>query len=415
MRKGAFLGIDCGTSGVRAVVIDAAGAVLFETAKTMPASRRGDDGSITQDPADWATAVDQVIARLPEPAAIAAVAIDGTSGTILAVDADGVPLSAGHMYNDPSAGERADAIRAAAPRESAAHGATSPLARLLALQQRCPTAAHILHQADWLAGRLTGRWGVSDDNNALKSGWDPVSRTWPDWMDGLGVRREWLPEVLQPGAVIGPVRGGPLQGAKVCAGTTDGCASFLATGAETAGDGVTALGSTLTIKLLLAAPVFAPEFGIYSHRIGDRWLAGGASNSGGDALKRFIAVDKMAALADRIDARRPTGRHWHPLPGRGERFPVNDPQMEFAPSDLPDDEVTLFQALLEGVAAVEKHAYDRLQEMGGTSLRTVRTVGSGAANAAWTAIRQRTIGVAFEPALSTEAAYGTARLAADLC
>ena len=258
------------------------------------------------------------------------------------MDENGTPLSPGHMYNDPSAADRADAIRQAAPAESAAHGATSPLARMLALQSTHANATRILHQADWLAGRLTGRWGVSDDNNALKTGWDPVSGRWPVWMDGLGARRAWLPEVVRPGDSLGTVRDGPLAGATVRAGTTDGCASFLATGAETAGDGVTALGSTLTIKLLLAAPVFAPECGIYSHRIGDRWLAGGASNSGGDALKRFIDVEKMPALSEWIEVDRPTGRQWHPLPGKGERFPVNDPEMEFAPSDLPDDEVVLF-------------------------------------------------------------------------
>ena len=76
----------------------------------------------------------------------------------------------------------------------------------------------------------------------------------------------------------------------VVAGTTDGCAAFLASGASEAGDGVTSLGTTLTLKLLSATPVFAPQFGVYSHRIGDQWLAGGASNSGGGVLASLFSA-----------------------------------------------------------------------------------------------------------------------------
>ena len=95
---------------------------------------------------------------------------------------------------------------------------------------------------------------------------------------------ELLPEVLEPGAWLGGLsdaaaaRFGLEPGTRVLAGTTDGCASFLATGASEAGDGVSALGSTLTIKLLSDRPVFSPESGVYSHRINDLWLAGGASS-----------------------------------------------------------------------------------------------------------------------------------------
>ena len=70
----------------------------------------------------------------------------------------------------------------------------------------------------------------------------------------------------------------------ICAGTTDGVASFIATRAAAPGDAVTSLGTTLVLKLLSDKPIFAPAQGVYSHRLGDRWLAGGASNTGGGAL-----------------------------------------------------------------------------------------------------------------------------------
>ena len=85
----------------------------------------------------------------------------------------------------------------AAPPESGAHGATSPLARLLRLQRgpsrRPPTRCT---RPTGSPAASLGRMGVSDENNALKLGYDPVSRAWPAWLDELGVRRELLPEVV---------------------------------------------------------------------------------------------------------------------------------------------------------------------------------------------------------------------------
>jgi sugar (pentulose or hexulose) kinase len=336
---------------------------------------------------------------------------------LLLTDGRGVPLAPAGMYNDASAGHLAERIAAAAPPESGAHGATSPLARLLVLQNQYPEARHALHQADWIVARLTGRQGWSDENNALKLGYDPVARQWPDWLGALGVRRELLPAVVAPGTPLGPLRSGLAAslglgpGCMVVAGTTDGCASFLATGAEIVGAGVTVLGTTLTLKLVSDAPVFAPEHGVYSHRLGDRWLVGGASNSGGKALLRFFTAERMAELTPLLRPNQPTGRHWHPLPGRGERFPVADPDLVFEPVPPEADEARLFQALLEGIAEVEARAYALLAQLGGPPLRSVRTVGGGAANTAWMAIRQRLLQVPMRPPVSLEPAYGTALLA----
>lgn len=413
-----YLGIDVGTSGVRGIAIDDDGAIVAQASRPMPAPVP-ENGVLAQDPDVWWRAVEAVLTESGStvPGRIVSLAVDGTSGTLLLADEEGRPLAPGRMYNDASGAALAPRIKEVAPPKSGAHGATSPLARLLLLQPDHPQARHALHQADWIAGRLTGRMGVSDENNALKLGYDPVRREWPAWLDALGVRRELLPKVQAPGTPIGPVlpelaeRFGLSLGSRVVAGTTDGCASFLATGADEIGDGVTALGSTLTIKMLADRPVFAPAYGVYSHRLGDRWLVGGASNTGGKALLRFLTVERMAELTPLLRLDQPTGLHWHPLPGQGERFPVADPDMTFDPEPLPDDELTLFQGLLEGIAQVEARAYALLRKLGGPPLRSVRTVGGGAANPGWTAIRANLLRVPMLPAISTEAAYGSARLA----
>lgn len=410
---GRYLGIDVGTSGVRATVIDTAGRVVHESRAPLPAPQAQANGGRTQDAELWRHALDRVIAEIAADTRVSRLAIDGTSGTLLLTNARGVPLGPARMYNDASASQHAERIKRAAPPESGAHGATSPLARLVVMQAAQPDAVHALHQADWLAATLTGRFGLSDDNNALKLGWDPVARAWPAWLDQLGVRRALLPEVVTPGAPLGVVQTGPLEGTTVVAGTTDGCASFLATGARAIGDAVTALGSTLTVKLLSDAPIFAPAYGVYSHRLGARWLAGGASNSGGAALLRYFSAEQLEQLTPQLDPSQPVGRDWHPLPGKGERFPLNDPELIFEPQDRPADAVRFFQALLEGIADVEARGYALLAELGGPALRSVCTVGGGGANPAWRAIRSAKLNVPLVEPLSGEAAYGTALLARD--
>ena len=421
MRRGdeVHLGVDVGTSGVRAAAIDGTTGVVAQASAPLPVPDAV-EGGLRQDPGAWWSAVTTVIRAIGAAVSgrrIASLAVDGTSGTLLVTDARGTPLEPASMYNDASGAGLARRIRAVAPPESGAHGATSPLARLLMLQERHPEARHALHQADWIAARLTGRLGVSDDNNALKLGFDPVTRTWPAWLDELGIRRELLPEVVEPGSALAPMLPGlaaalgVAPGCTIVAGTTDGCASFLATGAANIGDGVTALGTTLTLKLLSDRPVFAPAHGVYSHRLGSRWLVGGASNSGGKALLRFLTPDRMAELTPALRPDRPTGFGWHPLPDRGERFPVADPELIFPPPPLPADHLTLFQGLLEGVAEVERRGYRLLTELGSPPLRSVRTVGGGAANLAWMEIRGRLLGVPMLPPANLEAGYGTALLA----
>jgi sugar (pentulose or hexulose) kinase len=226
-----------------------------------------------------------------------------------------------------------------------------------------------------------------------------------------------LPRVVEPGAVVAPLtpgicaRFGLPRDAVAVAGTTDGCAAFLATGAAEAGDGVTSLGSTLTIKLLSDTPVFAPRFGIYSHRLGGWWLPGGASNTGGAALLRHFDAATIARLSAGIDPSRDSGLDYYPLPAPGERFPIADAAMPPRETPRPADDAAFLHGLLEGIGRIEALAYARLADLGAPPLRRLRSVGGGAGNAAWTALRARILGVELAQARSEDAAVGTAGLA----
>jgi sugar (pentulose or hexulose) kinase len=424
------LGVDVGTSGVRAVAATADTlSVRAEAAVPMAAPLR-EGPRVQQDPRVWAAAFDDCLAALrPQVdfARVAAIAIDATSGTVLVTDAAGLPLAPALLYNDAHAHEAGARLDAVAPADGAARGAANGLARALQLLEdtRSAPVAHVLHQADWLAGRLLGRHGVSDENNALKTGYDPQARQWPAWLDKLQpaglppLRSALLPRVQAPGSVFGPVAaavaahwGWPAD-AVVVAGSTDGVAAFLATGAAQEGDGVTSLGSTLVVKQLSRTPIVSARDGIYSHRLGELWLPGGASNAGGAALLQHFSAARMAELEPRLRPDTPTGLDYYPLPAPGERFPVHDPAMAPRLSPRPGDDARFLQGLLEGLAGVEALAYERLRALGGPALRSLRSVGGGAANAAFTRIRQRRLGVPFLPSAHTQAAAGAARLAAD--
>lgn len=405
------LGIDIGTSGVRGVVMGPDGEVTAEAGARMEAF-----GASRRAPQIWQAALEKVLADLRAEGAltaVGAVSVDGTSGTVLALDAAGAPIGEALMYNDAVDNPAiVDMIKRAAPRESAAHGAASALARAIVLQDR-PGTARIVHQADWIAGLLAGAPVPSDESNALKTGYDPVARTWPAWLAQTPLRLQLLPEVVPAGTRSGTVYGGHgiPAGAMLIAGVTDGCASFLATGASRPGDAVTALGTTLTLKLLCEQPVFAPEYGIYSHRIGDMWLAGGASNTGGGVLAHFFSGEALDSLSARIDPAIPSGLDYYPLLKLGERFPVSDPDLAPRLSPRPADDALFLKGMLEAMARIEADGYRRLVEHGAPALRSVRTVGGGAGNAVWRALRFAALRMDEAPARSDQAAAGVARLA----
>jgi sugar (pentulose or hexulose) kinase len=412
LATGVAIGIDCGTSGLRAALIDASGRPCAVASGPILAAER-------MQPEAWWRALCAAIARLGTASRldqVGAIAVAGTSGTLVAVDREGTPCGPASMYNAPALARTVAMIDYAAPPESAARGIGSALARAVGLQRR-PGTVRVLHEADWLAGRLRGVFDTTDENNALPTGYDPVARAWPPWISLVGLEPRVLPEVVPPGTALGPIHAraaaalGLPRGSQVVAGTTDGCAAFLASGAGSIGDAVTAFGPTLALAILCDRPVFEPAFGICSHRLGERWLAGGASNTGAAVLLAHFSAARIETLSARIDPGRPSGLHYYPLPAPGERFPVNDPELPPRLAPRPRDDAEFLHGLLEGIARIEALGYARLTECGAPSPAAVRTVGPLARNRTATAIRGRLLGVEMLAAESEEAAVGAARLA----
>jgi D-ribulokinase len=402
------IGIDFGTSGARLVAIDTDCNVLWWKTSDLRAG-------------EWRKTLFTLIQSVPMEikAQASSIAIDGTSSTVLLCDSEGKLVGTPILYYDDRGKTVIEKLKSIVPAGHSVISATSSLAKLFWLAnqpQLFPHAQYFLHQADWLAYHLHGKLGVSDYHNALKLGYDVELLRYPDWLEQHPYR-PLLPQVLTPGTPIGTVLpqvarelGLPVE-CVVCAGTTDSNAAFIASGVQTPGTAVTSLGSTLVVKLLSHTRVDNSQSGIYSHRLGDLWLVGGASNTGGAVLRQFFSDAELVRLSQKINPNLPSNLDYYPLLTPGERFPINDPNLAPRLTPRPASPVDFLHGLLEGIARIEARGYQLLAQLGATPLTAVYTAGGGAKNPVWTMIRQRYLSVPILISKHQEAAYGTALLA----
>jgi D-ribulokinase len=407
------LGIDFGTSGARSAVIDNDRNICWLNNQPFVASA----SSLAP---VWAQTLWQLIDRIP-PAIknnINRIAINGTSSTVLICDGRGQILGEPLLYNDDRGKIGLEQVRSIAPAGHSVISATSSFTKLLwyAQQPYFAQARYFLHQADWLASLLHGQLGVSDYHNALKLGYDVVNLEYPDWLQATPYF-PMLPQILAPGQPIATLLPAVAQqlglsvDCLVCAGTTDSIAAFAAAGANQPGQAVTSLGSTLVLKLLSEQPIDQAQYGIYSHRWGDLWLVGGASNTGGAVLRNFFSDRELADLSQSINPQQPTDLDYYPLLRSGERFPVNDPELLPRLTPRPVSDAEFLAGLLTGMARIEAQGYQLLEQFGAHPLTAVYTAGGGAKNLVWQEIRQRQLQVPMLTATHQDAAYGTALIA----
>ncbi|MEO1558603.1 MAG: FGGY-family carbohydrate kinase [Cyanobacteria bacterium J06632_19] len=405
-----YLGIDFGTSGARGVAIASAGNIVEEVRCRFEMSLETDLISC------WRTALFRLLEQLrgESRGKITRIAINGTSSTVLLCDAVGNPVEAPLLYNDARGGGMREKLRNIAPPNHTVLSATSSLVKLLWMMQlpSVTKAKYFLHQADWLGFLLHGKLGISDYHNALKLGYDVEALQYPEWFNRLQISIQ-LPEVVIPGNPVGELRSDIAEkynfprDCVVCAGTTDSIAAFIASGANSVGEAVTSLGSTLVLKLLSSSRVDNSQYGIYSHRFGNLWLTGGASNSGGAVLKQFFSSEELDNFSQEIDLTKSSGLDYYPLLKPGERFPINDPNLSPNLEPRPDNNVEFLHGLLESMARIEARGYKLLQDFGADNLKRVYTAGGGAKNQVWSEIRKQYLGVSVVSSNNTEAAYGT--------
>lgn len=462
-----ILGLDIGTSGMRGVIVrpisrlgsnpDGEGKcpveneVLYSASVDMPLpSKDSKKGLSVQSPDIWKTTFFELLSKLSSFERwkqVGHIVADATSSTVLLCDHYGHALTEALMYDDQQAQHQAKRIADKInllELTSGALGANSTLAKVLFMLESWPERlagkVSICHQVDFINALLLGHLPSTDENNALKLGYDSQMQQWPDWVrDELAETAEKqsvrvdLPNVVKPGAFLGKIdqktarQFNLSEAVLVHAGTTDSVAGFLASGAAELGEAVTSLGSTIAIKLISDHPIFDSEYGIYSHKLGDFWLVGGASNTGGAVLLNFFDLDEIKHLVrwwfdnhPEEDCRYLYSQDCYPLLNPGERFPIADSDFQGRlPLPVPGGESTtqhkaeFLVSLLQGLSYVEELGYNRLQTLGASPLKALFCVGGGSHNALWQCLRRAYLPVTHRSPRSLDAAYGVTRLVSE--
>jgi sugar (pentulose or hexulose) kinase len=435
-----WVGVDLGTQSVRAVAIDNDGAVLASAARPLTSRRDGDRHE--QDPHSWwsqtADALAAMVYRLPAGAdrAIVAVAVCGTSGSVLLTDSGGTPRTPGLMYDDARAGAlAAQAQEAGAAVWDRLGYRIQPawaLPKLLWWRDHglLGGGARLTHQPDVITSALVGHSAAADSSHALKTGYDLLERRWPtEVFEKLGLPAEVLPPVETAGSVLGRVspaaalRTGLPPGTQVVAGMTDGCAAQLAAGALSPGEWNSVLGTTLALKGVSRELLHDRTGAVYSHRAphDDLWLPGGASSTGAAAITALFGGADLDSLTEQARGVRDVPL-CYPLTGHGERFPFVRPDARgfLGAHPLPvdrggvDDPARAFAAVCTGLSHVERLCFDLLHDAGADVTGPISFTGGGARNDWWNQLRCDQLGVPVRLPASAEPAVGMAVLAAGV-
>ncbi|MGP4033397.1 FGGY-family carbohydrate kinase [Pseudarthrobacter sp. 1C304] len=424
-----WIGIDLGTQSVRALAVTTTGRVLGSGRHPLDSVRDG--ARHEQDPRQWwsavAAACSQATADLR--GTIRGVAVDATSGTILLAGRNGHPFTPGLMYDDTRAAAETERVndlgrdlwkRLGYQKMQSSWG----LPKALWLLENTPlkTPARVLHQSDFINQMLTGGTVASDISNSLKTGCDLLTGTWPqDLMTSLGIQEESLPELTLSGTVLGHVSPsaadatGIPAGTEVIAGMTDGCAAQLGSGALTAGAWNSVIGTTLVLKGSTPDLLHDPSGVVYSHRSPDGgWLPGGASGTGAGYITRELPGRDLDALSDETPRHTPSDTVVYPLASsKGERFPFVAPDASAFRLGLPSNDAELYAALVQGIAFVERLAFDHLHSLGAPTDGPLVLTGGASRSRHWSQLRADILGRPVTLVDNSEPALGMAILAAS--
>jgi sugar (pentulose or hexulose) kinase len=427
-----FIGIDIGTQGARITVLDTEG---YQYAIKEETFSLGDTAREEQSPTGWWDTcyrllldICQEIKSRVDLSKVHALSVTSTSGTIIPLDKEYEPLHAAIMYSDPRSAAEGKICREAA-RESGYKGyhafnSSSGLSKMIWFLNNYPSKVEqlglFIHAADYITGKLSGNFTVTDYTNALKSGYDVRNFEWPDYLfSKLPLRREWLQQPKPSGMPMGTLKQelalalGLSPKAIVTTGMTDGCASQVASGAVNLGDWNTTIGTTLVVKGVTREEINDPSGAIYCHRHPDgHWMPGGASNTGADWVSKFYGGMDLGELNRDASRLIPTEHLAWPLIQQGERFPFVAPDaMGFKPEGINDAE--MFAAYMEGVAYIERYAYEQIKNLSGESVQQVFTAGGASNSDTWLRIRSAVLGLPIKKMKNVSGATGAAIVAAS--
>ena len=427
----AVVGLDVGTTGVKALALSPEGEVLATATRGYPLSTP-QAGWAEQDPEDWWRAAEAALAEVSAGRDVAGVGLSGQMHGLVVLDAADRVIRPAILWNDQRTAAECVEIEARIGFERlveltgnrALTGFTAP--KLLWLRRHEPDAyariARVLLPKDYVRLRLTGEWAidVSDASGTLLL--DVGRRAWSDEvLSALDLPAAWLPPLLESPQQAGEVDASYrlLQGAPVAAGAGDQPAAAVGVGAVRPDVLSVVLGTSGVVLAPLPAYAHDPAGRVHAfcHAVPGAWQAMGVMLSAAGSLAWFheglapdVPFDELVAEAD----------GWEPGAGgllflpylAGERTPHADPGARgaFAGLELRHDRGALVRAVLEGVAFGLRDCLDVLRPLGvrGTA---ARVSGGGARGRLWLGIVASALDLPLELTASEEgSAFGAALL-----
>ncbi|WP_102419959.1 FGGY-family carbohydrate kinase [Mycobacterium sp. 4858] len=365
-RKDVTIGVDVGSTAVKAVAADADGRVTARA--RIPHQLRVPAPNRLEHDADeaWRRGPLAALERLGGPD-VRAVAVSAMVPSLTAVDAAGVPVTPGLLYGDergrtpdqdaqplPALGEAAEFLRWTAARAPGAAG-------------YWPAPAVANHA---LAGESVIDVATAATAYPLFDG----TRWSPEACAERGARPEQMPRVESMGAAVGQVRG---SGAALAIGAIDALCEQIVAGADREGDVLVLCGTTLIVWTTIGQARQVPGLWTIPHTAAGKSQIGGASNAGG----LFLGwVDRVVASGDPAAAQPGRVPVWSPYI-RGERTPFHDPDRRamLDALDLTHDAAALRRAAYEASGFVVR----QLIELSGAPVARIVATGGGTRVAPW--------------------------------
>jgi xylulokinase len=393
------VGIDIGTTSVKAVAADGDGNVVargrVRHRLLIPAPGRFEhdaDEAWRHGPRAVFTALDV------EPSDVRAVSVAAMVPSLAAVDAGGVPVTPGLLYGDERGRKQEGEERGPIAEAGEA------LAFLRWARDVAPEAAGFW-PAQAVANRALAGEAVLDTTTAATTAplFDWGTGAWSEQVAAAtGIRVDQLPRLVPTAHAAGRVDG---DGPTLASGCIDAFAEQLVAGADDDGDVLVILGTTLIVWVVTSGEVDAPGYYSIPHTAPGKMLVGGPSNSGG------LFLDWVGRLlADAPKPADPAGVPvWAPYP-RGERVPFHDPQMRAAVAglDLTHDAGALRRAAYEASGFCAR----RIVEASGVAPRRIVATGGGVRDEDWVQTLADTTGLPVDcVAVPEGGALGSAWLA----
>jgi xylulokinase len=421
----ALVGLDVGTTGVKAIAVGSDGSVLATAEHGYPLSTPR-PGWSEQDPEDWWRAAEAALHEVSAGHDVAGIGLSGQMHGLVTLDEGDRVVRPAILWNDQRTAAECEAIeeRIGLGRlmeltgNRALPGFTAP--KLLWMRANEPDAygriARICLPKDYVRLRLTGSWAIDAADASGTLLLDVAGRRWSDEvLDALEIPPGWLPPVLESPAVSGSTTGG----IPVAAGAGDCAAAALGVGVDGPGPASIVLGTSGVV--FAALPAYRPDeharVHVFCHAVPAAWHAMGVMLSAAGSLQWLHDVvapdssfDQLVAEAERWD---PGAEGILFLPYlQGERTPHADPDARgaFTGLQLRHDRGALTRAVLEGVAFGLRDSLDLLRGLG-VEVSSARASGGGARSELWLRICASVLGVPIERTVVDEgSAFGAALL-----